>query len=99
MGRALRRTVGLLWGAIRLIAVVVALAVMAVGVLVAVTTQRGFAQVSGTISVPGLHDTTTVTRDRAGIIQITAKDGHDLFLAQGYVHAQERMWQMEISRR
>ena len=41
----------------------------------------------------------TVVRDCAGIIQITADNPHDLFLAQGYVHAQERMWQMEISRR
>ena len=41
----------------------------------------------------------TVIRDATGIIQITADDQHDLFMAQGYVHAQERMWQMEISRR
>ena len=41
----------------------------------------------------------TVQRDSSGIIQITAEDRHDLFLAQGYTHAQERMWQMEISRR
>ena len=68
-------------------------------VMAAITTQRGWPQTTGTIAVPGLHQPATVVRDRAGIIQITADDPHDLFLAQGYVHAQERMWQMEVSRR
>ena len=40
----------------------------------------------------------TVARDAAGLVNITATDPHDLFLAQGYVHAQERMWQMEVWR-
>jgi penicillin amidase len=51
------------------------------------------------IKVAALHNPVTVVRDRYGILQITADDPHDLFLAQGYAHAQERMWQMEISRR
>ena len=37
-------------------------------------------------------------RDAAGIAHIEADTSHDLFLAQGYVHAQERMWQMEVWR-
>ena len=40
----------------------------------------------------------TVVRDRAGIAHITRRNRHDLFMAQGYVHAQERMWQMEVWR-
>ena len=40
----------------------------------------------------------TVLRDAAGIAQILADSPHDLFMAQGYVHAQERMWQMEVWR-
>ena len=39
-----------------------------------------------------------VIRDAAGIAQINADTPHDLFLAQGYVHAQERLWQMEVWR-
>src|SRR5690242_15148842 len=65
----------------------------------AIFTQRGWAQTTGTIVLDGLHHPVTVTRDGAGIIQITADDRHDLFMAQGYSHAQERMWQMEVSRR
>ena len=40
----------------------------------------------------------TVARDAAGIAHITADTPHDLFFAQGYVHASERMWQMEVWR-
>ena len=40
----------------------------------------------------------TVLRDEHGIVQIYADNPHDLFLAQGYVHAQERLWQMEVWR-
>ena len=65
----------------------------------AITTQRGWPVTTGMLTVAGLHRPVTVQRDRSGIIQITAEDRHDLFLAQGYAHAQERMWQMEISRR
>ena len=39
-----------------------------------------------------------MTRDANGIAWIEAETSHDLFLAQGYVHAQERMWQMEVWR-
>ena len=37
-------------------------------------------------------------RDEHGIVNIYADSAHDLFLAQGYVHAQERLWQMEVWR-
>ena len=73
-------------------------AICAIAVLGAVTTQRGWPQTSGSLAVEGLAAPATVVRDAHGIIQITADSRHDLF-AQGYVHAQERMWQMELSRR
>jgi penicillin amidase len=84
---------------VELLVLLVVLALIAVIVMGAITTQRGWAQTTGTITISGLHHPVTVVRDGAGIIQITADDRHDLFLAQGYVHAQERMWQMEMSRR
>ena len=40
-----------------------------------------------------------VLRDEWGIRNIYASSLHDLFFAQGYVHAQERLWQMELNRR
>ncbi len=95
MGRA----VGFVAGLVRLVVVLLVLALLALLVMGAITTQRGWSQTSGTLRVTTLHRPVTVQRDRSGIIQITADDRHDLFVAQGYVHAQERMWQMEISRR
>ena len=40
-----------------------------------------------------------VLRDRWGVPHIYAQSAPDLFLAQGYVHAQDRLWQMELQRR
>jgi penicillin amidase len=99
----LRRAAGLvarlLSRLVQLALVLVTLAIVVVMVFGAIITQRGWPETSGTITLDGLHHAVTVVRDRYGIIQITADDRHDLFMAQGYAHAQERMWQMEISRR
>ena len=46
----------------------------------------------------GLAAPVTVYRDAAGIPQIFAETDHDLFLAQGYVHAQDRFWEMDFRR-
>ncbi|MBA3875346.1 MAG: penicillin acylase family protein [Anaerolinea sp.] len=89
------------WGlrGLRVVAILVVVALVAVVGLLAAVTGRGLPQASGTLRIDGLHAPVTVIRDQAGIIQIRADDPHDLFLAQGYVHAQERMWQMEVWRR
>jgi penicillin amidase len=99
MLRAGRTAVSLVGRLIRLIAILISLAIVALAVLGAVTTQRGWPQITGSLAVQGLKAPVTVIRDASGIIQISADSQHDLFLAQGYVHAQERMWQMELSRR
>src|SRR5215472_16576151 len=57
------------------------------------------AVVRGSEKVPGLHDTVRVQRDRWGVAHIYARDQHDLFLAQGYVAAQDRLFQMELWKR
>jgi penicillin amidase len=54
---------------------------------------------SGTLAVPGLERDVEVRWDYYGIPHVSAATEHDLFLAQGYLHAQERLWQMELSRR
>lgn len=95
-GRTAATLVGRL---VRLVAVLISLVIVAIAVLGAITTQRGWPQTNGTLAVKGLKAPVTVIRDANGIIQISADTQHDLFLAQGYVHAQERMWQMEVSRR
>jgi penicillin amidase len=53
----------------------------------------------GEIVVAGVDSAVEVRRDRWGIPHIYARTTHDLFFAQGYVVAQDRLWQMEIWRR
>ncbi|GAB3803664.1 penicillin acylase family protein [Humibacter antri] len=80
-----------------LLAIIVTLAVI-VGVLGFWTVTRSFPQTTGGISIPGLKAQVQVRRDNAGIPQITASNTHDLFLAEGYVHAQDRFWEMDFRR-
>ncbi len=61
--------------------------------------RRPFPQISGTIRAPGLGDPVEVIRDRWGIPHLFARSERALFFAQGFVHAQDRLWQMELSRR
>ena len=52
-----------------------------------------------TQKVPGLQEAVEILRDRWGIAHIYAKNQHDLFFAQGYNAARDRLFQLEIWRR
>ena len=56
-------------------------------------------QTQGKLTLPGLSAAVEVIRDRWGIPHIYAQNEHDLFFTQGFVHAQDRLWQMEVNRR
>jgi len=56
-------------------------------------------QMDGTVKVPGLAARVRVTRDAHGVPTIDAATLDDLFFAQGYVTAQDRLWQMDAMRR
>ncbi|MDZ8188816.1 MAG: penicillin acylase family protein [Nostoc sp. ChiSLP02] len=60
--------------------------------------RQSFPQENGTIQLPGLKAEVTVERDKWGIPHIWAANSHDLFMAQGYIHAQDRFWQMDFWR-
>ncbi|MGO1465681.1 MAG: penicillin acylase family protein, partial [Candidatus Corynebacterium faecigallinarum] len=59
---------------------------------------RAFPQTEGSIDVPGLQSEVTVHRDGHGIPTLTAETSEDLFRAQGFVHAQDRFWEMDFRR-
>ncbi|HHL51831.1 MAG TPA: penicillin acylase family protein [Flammeovirgaceae bacterium] len=61
--------------------------------------QSTVPQYDGTLKLSGLHDTVTVKYDRYGIPHIYARNEEDAYFALGYVHAQERLFQMEMIRR
>ena len=49
--------------------------------------------------IPELHNSVEIIRDQWGIPHIFASNEHDLCFSIGYVHAQDRLWQMELLRR
>src|SRR6202521_227844 len=56
-------------------------------------------QLDGSISVPGISSKVRVVRDERGVPTIEAATLEDLFFAQGFVTAQDRLWQMDMMRR
>jgi penicillin amidase len=79
------------------LSVIVILAII-LGGLGWMAVQRSMPIVQGNLTVPGLHEQVDVYRDASGIPNIYASDEHDLFMAQGYVTAQDRFWQMDFWR-
>lgn len=61
--------------------------------------RRSLPTLKGVVELPGLEGPVEVLRDRFGVPQIFAESERDLFFAQGYVHAQDRFFQMELGRR
>ncbi|WP_090871459.1 penicillin acylase family protein [Oceanobacillus limi] len=61
--------------------------------------NKSLPQIEGTISLPELDNEVTVLTDDHGIPHIKASNDRDLYIAQGYLQAQNRMFQMELSRR
>ncbi len=62
------------------------------------TAQKSFPQTDGEARLPGLDGPVDIYRDSMGIPHIYAASLRDLFAAQGYVHAQDRFWQMDFWR-
>jgi penicillin amidase len=53
---------------------------------------------TGTLALRGMAHPVEICRDRLGIPHIQAHSVHDAFFAQGFVHAQDRLWQMDYDR-
>jgi penicillin amidase len=82
---------------VTLVLLALALALLAAGL--ALFLRRSLPQTQGMIRLVGLKNQVEVIRDRWGVPHIYADSAEDLFFAQGYVHAQDRLWQMELQRR
>jgi penicillin G amidase len=85
--------------AIIALTLVVLIAVVGLSVWFYVSARLALPQLDGTVSVAGLTAPVNVTRDSHGVPAITAASLEDLFFAQGYVTAQDRLWQMDMTRR
>src|SRR5215469_10208537 len=99
VARKRRRWVRVLGYALAVVVVlVVALAVAGVLWLKSAT-KAALPQLDGEIRLAGLSAPVTVRRDAHGVPHIEAATQDDLFVAQGYVVAQDRLWQMDMYRR
>ena len=90
------RTVGkvFLWSVLGLIIV----AIVAGALFTRYSVSRAFPQTEGTIQIVGLTGVVEIIRDSMGVPHIYADTPEDLFLAQGYIHAQDRFFQMDFWR-
>jgi penicillin amidase len=85
----------------RILTVIIVLLAVLIIVLVSgrfLLVPRSFAQTDGTLTLPGLEGQVDVYRDPFGVPHIYASSEHDLFMAQGFLHAQDRFWQMDFWR-
>jgi penicillin amidase len=64
----------------------------------AILPPQSLPQIDGQLQLVGLNQPVDVYRDTLGIPHIYAATRHDLFFAEGYVHAQDRFWQMDFWR-
>lgn len=80
------------------IAGLLALVLVGVAVFSFVTVRKSFPDTTGAVQISALSADVSVKRDGKGIPQIYADTPEDLFLAQGYVHAQDRFYEMDFRR-
>ena len=74
--------------------------ILVIGVVLAVTLSSGAAQTPAmSVQMPGLSQPVEILRDRWGINHIYAQNEADLFFAQGYAAAKDRLFQFEVWRR
>ncbi|MGH9523900.1 MAG: penicillin acylase family protein [Terriglobales bacterium] len=90
------------WFVLKIVGIVALVLLVAAGSTVLwfdVLAHRALPQLDGTVHVAGLSAPVTVIRDQQGVPHITAANMQDLLFAQGFVTAQDRFWEMDMTRR
>ncbi|MGA8531071.1 MAG: penicillin acylase family protein [Acidobacteriaceae bacterium] len=82
-----------------LLLLIVAGAVVGSGVWLKHAMRASLPELDGTVLTPGLSASVAVRRDEHGVPHIQAANLDDLLFAQGYVTAQDRLWEMDMARR
>ncbi len=85
--------------ALKVVSTALVVIVLAAGGGIGYVVRSPMPQTAGTLQVTGLQNQVDVYRDEWGVPHIYAESTHDLLFAQGYIHAQDRFWQMEFWRR
>lgn len=83
---------------LRIVLLLVAFVILFAGYIY-ISLRRALPQTDGSLTLAGLTEPVEVVRDEWGTVHIYAENEYDLFFAQGFTVAQDRMWQMEVFRR
>ena len=86
------------WSLVVYTAIVIGIVLVTASVFAVVTVRRPMPQTDGEITVRGLSADVRVVRDEHGIPHVYADEADDLFFAQGFVHAQDRFFEMDFRR-
>ncbi len=95
----IRRRGPFIFRLLRVLLVIILLLLVAAAGFVYYSIQKAMPTISGTLKVGGLSANAIIVRDKEGIPHLTAANPSDLFFANGYAHAQDRLFQMELFRR
>lgn len=80
------------------IAIILVCLLFLAGAFLFYSVRRSFPQIDDEVRIPGLNSAVEIVRDGYGVPHIYADNRDDLYRAQGYIHAQERFWQMDFWR-
>jgi len=83
----------------KLFYLLIGLLIVIIGLGIWLTQFHFVTQRDGTVSLAGLQDEVAIQYDENGVAHIEAKNQNDLYLALGYTHAKDRLFQMELMRR
>lgn len=81
------------------VAQVIGLVLLLSGSVFWVVVMSALPRIEGGMKLPGIRIGASIARDGLGVPHITAKSRDDAYFTLGWVHAQDRMWQMELQRR
>lgn len=81
-----------------IILAIIGILIVGIAIFFLNVTRSPFPKTNGRLRVEGLQEEVNIYRDEYGVPHIYAENEHDMLFAQGYVHAQDRFWQMEFWR-
>src|SRR5665213_686167 len=97
--RPRRRSMRIILRTVLVLAILFIAAIVTSGIYLRHDLRAALPQIDGTLHTAGLSAPVTVTRDDHGVPSIQATNVDDLLFAQGFVTAQDRLWQMDALRR
>ncbi|MBL7128496.1 MAG: penicillin acylase family protein [Ignavibacteria bacterium] len=81
------------------IVILIIAVVITLGILFNDLSKKSFYKESGNIKVEGISKNVNIYKDKFGVPHIEAENENDLYYSLGYIHAQDRLWQMDMARR